>query len=222
MRHFKCDLQMNCCFHEWEKTKLEVKLLVRRGISRNMGPKAVWKGSYFRQSSSKRETWGWVRELFFRCIASISTILLSCWWSWSIALGPFFLGQESTWHVSVTGGSSLLATGRWCQSVYGWNWDERTLLMELKRLHEVSHSKYLKGLGMSKCRLGTKRLHEVSHSKYLKGLGMSKCGLGTMTLWSKWTVGPTSSARKVTIRCRAWDLESSVSRELGVFFFAKY
>ena len=80
----------------------------------------------------------------------------------------------------------------------GWNWDERTLLMELKRLHEVSHS------------------------KYLKGLGISKCGLGTMTLWSKWTVGPTSSARKVTIRCRAWDLESSVSRELGVFFFAKY
>ena len=146
----------------------------------------------------KRETWGWVRELFFRCIASISTILLSCWWSWSIALEAFSLGQESTWNVSVTGGSSLLATGRWCQSVYGWNWDERTLLMELKRLHEVSHS------------------------KYLKGLGMSKCGLGTMTLWSKWTVGPTSSARKVTIRCRAWDLESSVSRELGVFFFAKY
>ena len=78
----------------------------------------------------------------------------------------------------------------------GWNWDERTLLMELKRLHEVSHS------------------------KYLKGLGMSKCGLGAMTLWSKWTVGPT--ARKVTIRCRAWDLESSVSTELGAFFFAKY
>ena len=118
MRHFKCDLQMNCCFHEWEKTKLEVKLLVRRGISRNMGPKAVWKGSYFRQSPSKRETWGWVRKLFFRCIASISTILLSCWWSWSIALEALFLGQESTWHVSVTGGSSLLATGRWCQSVY--------------------------------------------------------------------------------------------------------
>ena len=117
MRHFKCDLQMNCCFHEWEKTKLEVKLLVRRGISRNMGPKAVWKGSYFRQSSSKRETWGWVRELFFRCIASISTILLNCWWSWSIALEAFFLGQESTWHVPVTGGSSLLATGRCCQSV---------------------------------------------------------------------------------------------------------
>ena len=194
MRRFKCDLQMNCCFHEWEKTKLEVKLLVRRGISRNMGPKAVWKGSYFRQSSSKRETWGWVRKLFFRCIASISTILLSSWWSWSIALEALFLGQESTWNVSVTGGSSLLATGL-CP---GWNWDERTLLMELKRLHEVSHS------------------------KYLKGLGMSKCGLGTMTLWSKWTVGPTSSARKVTIRCRAWDLESSVSREQGVFFFAKY
>ena len=122
MRHFKCDLQMNCCFHEWEKTKLEVKLLVRRGISRDMGPKAVWKGSYFRQSSSKRETWGWERKLFFRCIASISTILLSCWWSWSIALEAFSLGQESTWNVSVTGGSSLLATGRWCQSVYGEDW----------------------------------------------------------------------------------------------------
>ena len=34
---FKCDLRMNCCFHESEKTKSEIKLLVRRGLSPNMG-----------------------------------------------------------------------------------------------------------------------------------------------------------------------------------------
>ena len=123
MRHFKCDLQMNCCFHEWEKTKLEVKLLVRRGLSPNMGPESCLKGFILQTVIiEKRDLTGWVRELFFRCIASISTILLSCWWSWSIALEALFLGQESTWNVSVTGGSSLLATGRWCQSVYGEDW----------------------------------------------------------------------------------------------------
>ena len=41
---FKCDLRMNCCFHEWEKTKLEIKLLVRRGLSPNMGPESCLKG----------------------------------------------------------------------------------------------------------------------------------------------------------------------------------
>ena len=118
MRHFKCDLQMNCC-HESEKTKLEVKLLVRRGLSPNMGPESCLKGFILQTVIiEKRDLTGWVRELFFRCIASISTILLRCWWSLSIALEAFSLGQESTWHVSVTGGSSLLATGRWCQSVY--------------------------------------------------------------------------------------------------------
>ena len=41
---FKCDLRMNCCFHELEKTKLEIKLLVRRGLSPNMGPESCLKG----------------------------------------------------------------------------------------------------------------------------------------------------------------------------------
>ena len=115
---FKCDLRMNCCFHESEKTKLEIKLLVRRGLSPNMGPESCLKGFILQTVIiEKRDLTGWVRELFFRCIASISTILLSCWWSWSIASEAFSLGQESTWHVSVTSGSSLLATGRCCQSV---------------------------------------------------------------------------------------------------------
>ena len=102
-------------------------------------------GVDFRQTwviIEKRDLTGWVRELFFRCIASISTILLSCWWSWSIALEAFFLGQESTWHVPVTGGSSLLATGRCCQSVMsGLKLGRAHCLMELKRLHEVSSRK---------------------------------------------------------------------------------
>ena len=135
--------------YEWtaaftSQRKLSQKLNYSWGVDfrQTWDPKAVWKGSYFRQSSSKRETWGWVRELFFRCIASISTILLSCWWSLSIASEAFSLGQESTWHVSVTSGSSLLATGRCCQSVMsGLKLGRAHCLMELKRLHEVSSRK---------------------------------------------------------------------------------
>ena len=140
---FKCDLRMNCCFHESEKTKLEIKLLVRRGLSPNMGPESCLKGFILQTVIiEKRDLTGWVRGLFFRCIASISTILLSCWWSLNIALEAFSLGQESTWHVSVTGGSSLLATGRCCQSVMsGLKLGRAHCLMELKRLHEVSSRK---------------------------------------------------------------------------------
>ena len=69
MRHFKCDLQMNCCFHEWEKTKLEVKLLIRRGISRNMGPKAVWR-VHTSDSHHRKERLDWLSKKTFLSLYS--------------------------------------------------------------------------------------------------------------------------------------------------------
>ena len=191
---------MNCCFHEWEKTKLEIKLLVRRGLSPNMGPESCLKGFILQTVIIEKRDLRLGKRTFLSLYSKHFNDFVELLMEFKHCVRGFFTGSGkhltcicNRWFVTPCDWS-LVPIGL-CS---GWNWDERTLLMELKRLHEVSHS------------------------KYLKGLGMSKCGLGTMTLWSKWTVGPTSSARKVAIRCRAWDLESSVSREQGVFFFAKY
>ena len=117
---------MKCCFHKWKKTKLENTLLylwIRVAFSwgvdfsRNMEPESFLKGFILETVTIENKDLRLSKRTLFCCMASISTILLSYWWSWSILWEAFFLGEESTWFVSVTGGWSLLTTGRWCQSV---------------------------------------------------------------------------------------------------------
>ena len=140
---------MNCCFHEWEKTKLEIKLLVRRGLSPNMGPESCLKGFILQTVIIEKRDLRLGKRTFLSLYSKHFNDFVELLMELKHCVRGFFPGSGkhltcicNRWFVTPCDWS-LVPIGL-CS---GWNWDERTLLMELKRLHEVSHSKYLKGLG---------------------------------------------------------------------------
>ena len=121
---FKCDLRMNCCFHELEKTKLEIKLLVRRGLSPNMGPESCLKGFILQTVIIEKRDLRLGKKTFLSLYSKHFNDFVELLMEFKHCVRGFFTGSGK--HLTCICNRWFVTPDRCCQSVMsGLNWDER-------------------------------------------------------------------------------------------------